>query len=136
MSPAQLVAAAALALAALACPGGAQCPAPADLKDINGTKLCAQLYADASPYYDQCCGGRVLPVPPGTDMPYLPRDWNDRVSSLVVAPRCELTVWSRRGKEGSTKRFSAGVVYRLQEVRKGLLGDWDDSISAFYCKCS
>ncbi|XP_067413402.1 syncollin [Emydura macquarii macquarii] len=115
---------------------GAQCPAPADLKNTDGTKICAQLYTDDSPYYAQCCGGKVLQVQPGTDVPYVPLGWNDKISSLVVAPRCELNVWSKTGKNGYSRKFSSGVVYRLQEIKKGLFGDWDNSISAYYCKCN
>lgn len=126
--------AAALAVAAL---GGAeaQCPAPADLKTVNGTRICAQFYTEDSPYYDQCCAGEVLVVPPGADAPYMPHGWSDRISSLVVGSRCELTVWSGSGKRGKKHRFSAGAVPRLQEVRKGLFGNWNDSIRGYYCTC-
>ncbi|NXM15231.1 SYCN protein, partial [Ploceus nigricollis] len=57
--------------------------------------------------YDQCCAGDVLEVLPGSDVPYMPRGWSARVSSLVVGTRCELTVWSRRAKNGNSRRFSA-----------------------------
>ncbi|NXG67721.1 SYCN protein, partial [Hemiprocne comata] len=83
------------------------CPSPSDLKRPNSTRLCALLYADNSPYYEQCCAGAVLPVEPGADVPYMPRGWADEVSSLVVGTRCELTVWSRNGKKGSKKKFKA-----------------------------
>ncbi|XP_064258254.1 LOW QUALITY PROTEIN: syncollin [Passer domesticus] len=121
--------------AALARGAEAQCPAAADLRPANGTRLCALLYADNSPYYEQCCAGDALPVLPGSDVPYMPHGWAGRVSSLVVGTRCELTVWSRRAKRGSTRRFGAGAVPRLQEVRRGLFGDWNDAIRAFYCTC-
>ncbi|NWQ72614.1 SYCN protein, partial [Neopipo cinnamomea] len=83
------------------------CPAPADLKHVDGTRLCAVLYKDNSPYYDQCCAGAALEVEPDTDAPYMPLRWSGKASSLVVGNRCELRVWSRRGKKGSTRRFSA-----------------------------
>ncbi|KAF1398460.1 Syncollin, partial [Spheniscus magellanicus] len=83
------------------------CPAPSSLRTANGTRICAQLYADSSPYYDQCCGGAVLVVDPGSDAPYMPRNWAARISSLVVGTRCELTVWSRAGKKGKSRRFGA-----------------------------
>lgn len=114
---------------------GAQCPSPAQLRPANGTRLCALLYADDSPYYDRCCAGAALEVPPGTDMPYMPRGWAGRTSSLVVGTRCELTVWSRRAKEGNTHHFSAGAVPRLKEVRRGLFGTWNNAIRALYCTC-
>ncbi|NXE85490.1 SYCN protein, partial [Cochlearius cochlearius] len=76
-------------------------------RTANGTRICAQLYSDNSPYYDQCCGGAVLVVDPGSDVPYMPHGWAASVSSLVVGSRCELTVWSRAGKKGSSKRFGA-----------------------------
>ncbi|NXU66553.1 SYCN protein, partial [Horornis vulcanius] len=83
------------------------CPTAADLRPANGTRLCAQLYTDDSPYYDQCCSGDVLEVPPNSDVPYMPRGWSGRASSLVVGTRCELTVWSRRAKRGNSRRFNA-----------------------------
>ncbi|KFM08074.1 Syncollin, partial [Aptenodytes forsteri] len=103
-------------------------------------------------YYDQCCGGDVLVVDPGSDVPYMPRNWAARISSLVVGTymprnwaarisslvvgtRCELTVWSRAGKKGKSRRFAAGAGPRLQEVRRGLFGDWNDVIRGYYCKC-
>uniref|UniRef100_A0A8C3PK33 Syncollin n=1 Tax=Calidris pygmaea TaxID=425635 RepID=A0A8C3PK33_9CHAR len=125
-------------LVAAAALGGAeaQCPSPSSLKTTNGTRICAQLYTDNSPYYDQCCAGEVLVVEPGEDVPYMPRGWAGSVSSLVVGTRCELTVWSRSGKKGKSRRFGAGAVPRLQEVRKGLFGDWNDAIRGYYCKCN
>ncbi|XP_028572309.1 syncollin [Podarcis muralis] len=114
----------------------AQCPAPADLKTANGTKICAQLYTKNSPYYDQCCAGSVLVVPPDEDQPYMPSAFNNKVTSLVVGQRCELTVWSSKGKGGKTRKFKAGAFPRLQEIRKGIFGDWANAISAYYCKCS
>ncbi|NXY86928.1 SYCN protein, partial [Alcedo cyanopectus] len=83
------------------------CPAPSELLSVNGTRVCAQLYADSSPYYEQCCGGAVLVVAPDEDMPYLPRGWAGKASSLVVGTRCELSVWSRPGKNGKKKKFGA-----------------------------
>ncbi|NWV36889.1 SYCN protein, partial [Grantiella picta] len=82
------------------------CPTPADLRPANGTRVCAMLYADNSPYYDQCCAGEVLVVLPDSDVPYMPRGWSNRVSSLVVGTRCELTVWSRKAKKGKSRRFN------------------------------
>ncbi|NXT47340.1 SYCN protein, partial [Pluvianellus socialis] len=83
------------------------CPAPSALRTANGTRICAQLYTDNSPYYDQCCGGEGLGVEPGEDVPYMPLGWAARTSSLVVGTRCELTVWSRAGKKGKSRRFGA-----------------------------
>ncbi|XP_027487177.1 syncollin-like [Corapipo altera] len=113
----------------------AQCPSASEVRTANGTRLCALLYTDNSPYYDQCCAGDVLEVEPDSDVPYMPFKWSGRTSSLVVGTRCELNVWSRSGKEGSTRRFSAGAVPRLQEVRRGLFGDWNDAIRGYYCTC-
>ncbi|NXA87972.1 SYCN protein, partial [Melanocharis versteri] len=83
------------------------CPTAADLRSVNGTRVCAQLYTENSPYYDQCCAGDVLVVLPGSDMPYMPLGWSDRVSSLVVGTKCELTVWSGKAKKGKSRQFSA-----------------------------
>ncbi|KAG9478269.1 syncollin-like [Eleutherodactylus coqui] len=112
------------------------CPAPADVKDADGNKLCARLYADDSPYYDECCAGDFLDVKSGDDVPYVPLKWNNHISSLAVGTRCELTVWSKKPKEGNTKKFTAGAQPRLVEVKRGLLGDWDNVISSYYCKCN
>ncbi|KAK4806288.1 hypothetical protein QYF61_008474 [Mycteria americana] len=127
--------AAVLAAAALA-GVEAQCPSPSALRTANGSRICAQLYADDSAYYNECCAGAVLVVDPGADVPYMPHNWAARVSSLVVGTRCELTVWPRAGKKGKSRRFSAGAVPRLQEVRRGLFSDWNDAIRGYYCKCN
>ncbi|XP_025770613.1 syncollin [Puma concolor] len=123
-----------LALALVAVPGiRAACPLPADLKRPDGTRTCAKLYDKSDPYYENCCGGAELSVEPGTDLPFLPADWNNAASSLVVAPRCEITVWSLRGKAGKTRKFSAGAYPRLEEFRKGIFGDWSNTIASLYC---
>ncbi|NWZ58461.1 SYCN protein, partial [Haliaeetus albicilla] len=83
------------------------CPNPSDLRTANGTRICAELYTDDSAYYDQCCGGSTLVVYPGSDVPYMPHGWVATISSLVVGTRCELTVWSRAGKKGKTRKFAA-----------------------------
>ncbi|XP_042295832.1 syncollin [Sceloporus undulatus] len=116
--------------------GWAQCPVPADLKREDGTKACARLYTENSPYYDQCCAGNVLEVEPGEDQPYVPSGFNNKVSSIVVAQRCELTVWSSKAKGGKTRKFKTGAFPRLQEYRQGLFGDWNNAISAYYCTCT
>ncbi|XP_004617349.1 syncollin [Sorex araneus] len=123
-----------LALAAVPAARGG-CPAPADLKHADGSRTCAILFDKSDPYYENCCGGAQLAVEPGADLPYLPSNWGNVASSLVVAPRCELTVWSRRGKDGKTRKFSSGSYPRLEEYRRGVLGDWADSISALHCRC-
>uniref|UniRef100_A0A2K5I792 Syncollin n=2 Tax=Colobus angolensis palliatus TaxID=336983 RepID=A0A2K5I792_COLAP len=101
-----------------------------------GTRTCAKLYDKSDPYYENCCKGAELSLEPGADLPYLPSNWANTVSSLVVAPRCELTVWSRQGKAGKTRKFSAGTYPRLEEYRRGILGNWSNAISALYCRCS
>ncbi|XP_073454016.1 syncollin [Aquarana catesbeiana] len=114
----------------------AACPLPAEVKDDEGNKLCARLYTDSSAYYEDCCAGDYLDVKPGEDVPYIAPWFNNRISSLVVATRCELTVWSKKPKDGVTKKFNNGSYPRLEEVKKGLLGNWNDSISSYYCKCN
>ncbi|XP_078517447.1 syncollin-like [Lissotriton helveticus] len=133
MKPAQLTV---LLLPLFLALASAQCPNPADIKDAEGVKVCARMFEDSSPYYDQCCGGEYLDARPDDDMPYIPLGWNNRISSLVVAPRCELTVWSRKAKEGNTRRFTSGIQKRLKEVKNGLFGNWDNAISSYYCKCN
>ncbi|XP_036444876.1 syncollin-like [Colossoma macropomum] len=127
---------AALLLCAMCLLGSeAQCPEPSTLKDAEGTKLCARLFEDSNYYYDQSCGGEFLDIYPNDDVPIIPWRWNNRVSSLVVNKSCSLTVWSRIKKNGNKKKFSSGIQYRLKEVSQGLFGDWDNSISAYYCVC-
>ncbi|XP_034494906.1 syncollin [Ailuropoda melanoleuca] len=140
-----------LALALAAVPGvRAACPAPADLKKPDGgapgkkkkkkkkpdgTRACARLYDKSDPYYENCCGGAELSLEPGADLPFLPSDWANVASSLVVAPRCEITVWSQRGKSGKTRKFSSGTYPRLEEFRKGIFSDWSNTIASLYCRC-
>uniref|UniRef100_A0A8C3CQY3 Syncollin n=1 Tax=Cairina moschata TaxID=8855 RepID=A0A8C3CQY3_CAIMO len=123
-------------LAAALAGAGAQCPAAADLRGVNGSRVCAELFTDDSPYYDKCCGGKSLVVECGADAPYVPWEWSGSVSSLVVGPRCQLTVWALPGKHGKTKTFGPGAVPRLQEVRRGLFGNWNNAIRGYYCKCN
>ncbi|XP_029427316.1 syncollin [Rhinatrema bivittatum] len=114
----------------------AQCPQPNEIKDAEGNKVCARMFEDSNAYYDQCCGGAFLDAQNGDDMPYMPLKWSNRISSLVVATRCELTVWSKQPKHGNMRKFNAGIVYRLKDVKKGLFGTWNNAISSYYCKCN
>ncbi|XP_020828211.1 syncollin [Phascolarctos cinereus] len=113
-----------------------RCPEPADLKPEGGTRECARLYDKSDAYYENCCAGSQLSLEPGADLPYLPAGWYHAASSLVVGTRCELTVWSLRGKRGKSRKFSAGAYPRLTEYRRGLLGDWNNAIGGVYCKCN
>ncbi|XP_074162967.1 syncollin [Sminthopsis crassicaudata] len=113
----------------------AACPVPATLKPTEGPRECARLYEKSDAYYENCCAGAQLSLEPGVDLPYLPSDWYHKASSLVVGPRCELTVWSRSGKGGKTRKFSSGAYPRLAEFRLGIFGDWNNAIGALYCKC-
>ncbi|KAM6154353.1 LOW QUALITY PROTEIN: syncollin [Erethizon dorsatum] len=124
-----------LALALAVAPGvRGSCPAPTDLKSKDGTRTCAKLYDKSDPYYDNCCAGAVLSVEPG-DLPFLPSKWANTAFLLVVAQRCELTVWSRGGKNGKTRKFTSGTYPRLEEYRKGILGNWSNAIAGLYCRC-
>ncbi|XP_043541232.1 syncollin-like [Chiloscyllium plagiosum] len=114
----------------------AQCPEPSALRDVGGIRVCARLYEDSDVLYDRCCGGGYMDIQSPADVPSIERFWNDRVSSLVVGPRCELTVWNKRNKRGYRRKFRTGVQYRLEEVGKGLFGNWDDSITSYYCVCN
>ncbi|XP_030076086.1 syncollin [Microcaecilia unicolor] len=114
----------------------AQCPQPSEIKDAEGNKVCARMFEKSNAYYDQCCGGEYLDAQTGDDMPYMPLKWINRISSLVVATRCELTVWSKQPKAGNMRKFTAGITYRLKDVKKGLFGTWDNAISSYYCKCN
>ncbi|XP_066099892.1 syncollin-like [Saccopteryx bilineata] len=123
-----------LALVAIPYIQGA-CPKPTDLKNPDGTLTCAKVYDKSDPYYENCCGGAELSIAPDTDLPFLPSSWSNVISSLVVAPRCEVTVWSRQGKAGKTRKFKTGAYPRLEEFRRGIFGHWSNAISAIYCRC-
>ncbi|XP_062342282.1 syncollin-like [Osmerus eperlanus] len=113
----------------------ALCPDPASLKDLNGNKICARLFKDSH------CGGEALDILIGDDVPAVPSRWKSRASSLVVSSHCYLTVWSRINKQGSKRKFRSGIQYRLKDVPKGgrslkgLFGNWDNEIAAYYCTC-
>ncbi|XP_036379249.1 syncollin-like [Megalops cyprinoides] len=113
----------------------AQCPDPGSLTDASGNKVCARMFEDSHYYYEQSCGGDYLDAYANDDFPFMPRGWNDHISSLVVSKFCSLTVWSRSRKEGSRRKFTSGIQYRLKDVGQGLFGDWDNDISAYYCEC-
>ncbi|XP_055036455.1 syncollin [Misgurnus anguillicaudatus] len=126
----------AVLLAALCFEGlNAECPQPNALQDDDGNKLCVRFFEHSSYYYDSSCYGDFLNVYPNEDVPIIPKAWDNRVSSLVVGRSCSLTVWSKTKKQGYKKKFSAGIVYHLKEVQKGLFGDWNDSLSGYYCTC-
>ncbi|XP_065143045.1 syncollin-like [Paramisgurnus dabryanus] len=126
----------AVLLAALCFEGlNAECPQPNALQDDDGNKLCARMFEHSSYYYDSSCYGDFLNVYPNEDVPIIPKAWDNRVSSLVVGRSCSLTVWSKTKKGGYKKKFAAGIVYHLKEVQKGLFGDWNDSLSGYYCTC-
>ncbi|KAM5297477.1 LOW QUALITY PROTEIN: syncollin [Glossophaga mutica] len=123
-----------LVLALVAVPGvQGTCPAAADLKNPDGPKMCAKRYDKSDPYYENCCAGSELATEPGTDLPFLPSGWTNVISSLVVAPHCELTV-SHHGKDGKSRKFIAGAYPRLEEYRRGILGHFN-AISSIYCRC-
>lgn len=113
----------------------AACPEPASLKDANGAKVCARMFEDSHYVYENSCKGKFLDAYPGEDVPNISLLWNNRVSSLVVARGCSLTVWDHYWKEGSKRKFTAGVQYRLKDVMQGLFDNWDNDISGYYCVC-
>ncbi|XP_038638333.1 syncollin-like [Scyliorhinus canicula] len=114
----------------------ALCPQPVVLRDVNGVRVCARLFEDSDVLYDRCCGGGFMDILSPADVPSIERFWNDRTSSLVVGPRCELTVWNKINKRGYRRKFRTGIQYRLEESGKGLFGNWDNSITSYYCSCS
>ncbi|XP_053329234.1 syncollin-like [Spea bombifrons] len=114
----------------------ALCPSPSDLVNDYGEKLCARMFEHSNHYFDQSCGGNFLDAKNGDDFPYMPLGWGNKISSLVVANRCTLKVWSKAAKLGNNRSFSAGVVYQLKDYSNGLFGDWNDAIQAYFCTCS
>ena len=113
----------------------AQCPDPATLTNVNGAKVCARMFEDSHYLYAHSCGGDSLDSFPGDDKPVITRRWNNRVSSIVVAQGCYLTVWDRIKKEGNKRKFRAGIQYRLKDLSNGLAGNWDNIISGYTCGC-
>ncbi|XP_043929456.1 syncollin-like [Protopterus annectens] len=122
-----------LILSLLAAAIMAQCPAPADLK-LNS--VCARMFEDSSYYNDKSCGGSYLDAKNGDDFPFMPLGWGNRISSMVVATRCEIRVWSTAAKLGNNRLFSTGTYYQLRDYAQGLFGDWNNAISSYYCKCN
>ncbi|OCT67970.1 syncollin-like [Xenopus laevis] len=114
----------------------AECPGSASLLNENGEKLCARMYEHSSAYFDQSCGGAYLDAKNGDDFPYMPSGWKNKISSLVVSSRCTLKVWSKEGKLGNNRSFSAGVVYQMKDYKNGLFGNWNDSVQAYFCTCT
>lgn len=114
----------------------AQCPAPNELKDESGTKICARMFEDSHYIFEQSCGGKYLDAMNGDDVPFMPLLWNDRISSMVVGTRCELRVWSNFPKLGDNRKFSSGVYYQLKDYKNGLLDTWNNEISSYYCTCN
>ncbi|XP_041035549.1 syncollin-like [Carcharodon carcharias] len=126
-----------LLLSALLLSGAlALCPDPSTLRNVDGVRVCARFYRDSNVLYDRCCSGGFFDVVSPADVASMGREWNDRISSLVVGPRCQLTVWNKRNKLGYRRTFRTGIQYRLVESGKGLFGNWDNSISSYYCTCS
>ncbi|CAJ0948513.1 unnamed protein product [Ranitomeya imitator] len=114
----------------------AECPSPANLVNAQGEKLCTRMFEHSNVYFDQSCGGDFLDAKDGDDFPYMPIGWGNKISSLVVANRCTLKVWSATGKSGNNRTFNSGVVYHLKDYANGLFGDWNDAISSYYCTCT
>ncbi|KAM4696296.1 syncollin-like [Rhinophrynus dorsalis] len=114
----------------------AQCPSPANLVNEYDEKLCARMFEHSSHYFDQSCGGANLDAKNGDDFPYMPTGWRNKISSLVVANRCTLKVWSKDPKLGNNRSFSSGVVYQLKDYQNGLFGNWNDSIQSYFCTCT
>ncbi|XP_063794643.1 syncollin-like [Pseudophryne corroboree] len=114
----------------------AECPPAANLVNDAGEKLCARMFEHSNIYFDQSCGGAFLDSKNGDDFPYMPLGWGNKISSLVVASRCTLKVWSKTAKGGNNRSFSAGVVYQLKDYTNGLFGDWNNAIQSYYCTCT
>ena len=71
--------------------GGAvngRCPSASYLRRVGGWNLCARMYQHSHIH----CGGDYLDARAGSRTPALGHGWNDRISSLVVLPGCELQV--------------------------------------------
>ena len=64
------------------------CPSPFYLRANGGNQLCARMYQHAN------CFGDFLNAYRGTYNSNVGEYWNDKISSLVVLPGCELQVCS------------------------------------------
>ncbi|MDH4988941.1 hypothetical protein QEZ47_26205 [Aminobacter anthyllidis] len=72
-------------------------------------------------------GGRVLPMRPDQSISFRAgRFWNDRVSSVRVAPGCTLVVYQHTGMQGASEEFD-------RNARS--IGGWNDQISSAECIC-
>jgi hypothetical protein len=72
-------------------------------------------------------GGRVLPMRADQSISFRAgRFWNDRVSSVRVAPGCTLVVYQHTGMQGASEEFD-------RNARS--IGGWNDQISSAECVC-
>ncbi|MDC3988704.1 peptidase inhibitor family I36 protein [Polyangium jinanense] len=72
-------------------------------------------------------GGEVLEVQDGDQVPAM-GSWNNRVSSVKVAEKCELYVFDAVSYLGEDNRLGAPEIPDL--------GPWKNRISSYYCICS
>ena len=100
--------------------------------------LCARVYEHSHNVENLSCGGRHRDIHNGENTHWVGRQWNDKVSSLVVRPGCRLDVYEHVHYKGRHKRFT-GKEYRLKRYSwKGpwwSRSSWNDRISSWSCSC-
>ncbi|CAL4200408.1 unnamed protein product [Meganyctiphanes norvegica] len=107
---------------------GKGCPDPATLDEFT----CAMVYKDATDDEATSCSGDSDEVINDEETPDL-GDFDDKISSLVVREGCTLNGYWKKDFNGDERDFT-GLVLNLDHVHNGL-GDWDNDISSYKCKC-
>ena len=90
---------------------------------IQSSDCCFTSAANAF-YEDINFGGRFFCANIGADRPMVPNGTNDKISSIRLFGRTELTVYRDRNFRGSSRRF----VSSMSDLRRA---GWNDRISSF-----
>ena len=118
----------------------ARCPQPKNLPIKYDSRhfLCARVYEHSHYVENLSCGGRHRDIYNGESRGWLGRQWNDKVSSLVVRPGCRLDVYEHIHYKGRRKRFT-GKENRLKkyswEESWWRTRSWNNRISSWSCSC-
>lgn len=70
----------------------------------------------------------------------LEREWDNKISSIVVDHGCELQAWLRADFTGETTIFPTGIFRDLRRFpwrcfSNGMCANWENVITSFRCTC-
>ena len=86
-----------------------------------------QASATCNMYEHTGYSGQVYRMSPNSQTEYVGGHWNDRVSSIEVAPRCRLIAYQHESFRGAEQVFTGNNSY---------VGNfWNDQISSTRCEC-